>query len=411
MKKIFYVIGFVLLVVPVALYINDYFKKEIIALINKDIEETPSSAGVVVSCVVPAPTSSLVVNVMTRGATGNGSTDDTAAIQAAINQVAGKGGTVLVPSGTYMINAITSLQLQSNMTFLMQGATLKAIPNSSGSYQILNIDSVSNVNVIGGTLQGERNNHLGTTGEWGMGIKIMSASNVVISSVISTNAWGDGFYIGSANNGPLAGKPSSNIKFCSVIADNNRRQGMSIVAVNGMVVKNSIFTNTNGIDPKDGIDIEPNIGNTVNNVKIVSSQMYNNNGRGIDVSAVGASIGNTMITNLYIQGNTIANNSVVGGSAEGLRLSNTSGHQIINNIVANNYQDGISLVSGASNNIVSGNIATNNGTVSNPSNGIGILTYGNSLNNTITGNIATGNTKANILDLVGGNAITSNIIK
>jgi parallel beta-helix repeat protein len=413
MKKIFYVIGFVLLVVPVAFYINDYFKKEIIASINKDIEQMPSAAGaaLITPCVLPAPTSSLVVNVMTRGATGNGYTDDTGAIQAAINQVAGTGGTVLVPSGIYMINAVTSLQLQSNMTLLMQGAILKAIPNSSGNYQILNIDSVSNVNVNGGTLQGERANHQGTAGEWGMGISIMSASNVVINNVTSTNAWGDGFYIGSASNGPLTGKPSSNILFCSVIADNNRRQGMSIVAVNGMLVKTSNFTNTNGIAPMDGIDIEPNAGNTVNNVQIVNSKIYNNIGSGISVSAVDANIGNSMITNVYIQGNIITNNSIVGGNAIGLVLSNTSGHKILNNIVANNYQDGIDLMSGASNNIVSGNVATNNGTVGNPNNGIGILMYGNSANNLITGNIATGNTKANILDLVGGNAITSNITK
>lgn len=409
MKKIFYAIGFVLLVVPVALYINDYFKKEIIASINQDIEQIPSSAGTVASCVVPAPTSKLVVNVKTRGATGNGSTDDTAAIQAAINQVAGTGGIVLVPPGTYMINAVTSLNLGNNMTLMMNGASLKAIPNNATSYAILNITGVSKVNVVGGTLIGDRIGHTGTTGEWGMGINVASASNVLISAVTSSNAWGDGFYIGSSDS---QGSGSSNISLCSVIASNNRRQGLSITAANGVSVNNSMFTYTNGTAPMCGIDIEPNAGNTVNNVQILNSNVQYNNGCGIQVGSPASTPGSNMITNVVIKNNIVAYNSIIGGMAAGIKIADdTSGHQVINNIVTNNLQDGIGLMSGASNNIVSGNVATNNGTVSNPSNGIGILTYDNSLNNTITGNIVTGNTKANILDLVGGNAITSNITK
>jgi len=56
-------------------------------------------------CVV-APTSPLVVNVRDKGAKGDGRTDDTEAIQAAIDEVGGTGGTVLVPQGTYMVDAV-----------------------------------------------------------------------------------------------------------------------------------------------------------------------------------------------------------------------------------------------------------------------------------------------------------------
>ncbi|MCK9617757.1 MAG: hypothetical protein M0R21_07960 [Lentimicrobiaceae bacterium] len=73
-------------------------------------------------------------DVKSTGATGNGSTDDTGAIQAAIDQVA-PGGTVLIPDGTYMINAVTLLNLKSNMTLKMEnGAILKALPNSNTHY-------------------------------------------------------------------------------------------------------------------------------------------------------------------------------------------------------------------------------------------------------------------------------------
>jgi hypothetical protein len=42
------------------------------------------------------------VNVKDKGAKGDRTTDDTAAIQAAIDKAGGTGGTVLVPKGTYM---------------------------------------------------------------------------------------------------------------------------------------------------------------------------------------------------------------------------------------------------------------------------------------------------------------------
>ena len=48
-----------------------------------------------------APSSSLVINTKDKGAKGDGRRDDTAAIQAAIDEVAGTGGTVFVPEGTY----------------------------------------------------------------------------------------------------------------------------------------------------------------------------------------------------------------------------------------------------------------------------------------------------------------------
>lgn len=50
-----------------------------------------------------------VYNVLEYGATGDGSTDDTAAIQAAINACAGTGGEVYFPKGFYSINATLTI--------------------------------------------------------------------------------------------------------------------------------------------------------------------------------------------------------------------------------------------------------------------------------------------------------------
>lgn len=50
-----------------------------------------------------------VINVKTYLATGNGTTDDTTAIQAAINAVPATGGTVFIPSGTYKLTATLTI--------------------------------------------------------------------------------------------------------------------------------------------------------------------------------------------------------------------------------------------------------------------------------------------------------------
>ncbi|MGC8863790.1 MAG: glycosyl hydrolase family 28-related protein, partial [Armatimonadota bacterium] len=56
----------------------------------------------------------LVVNVRDFGAKGDGTTDDTAAFQAALDSIADKGGTVSVPAGTYLIK--THLRIPNDVT-------------------------------------------------------------------------------------------------------------------------------------------------------------------------------------------------------------------------------------------------------------------------------------------------------
>lgn len=64
------------------------------------------------------------------GAVGNGVTNDTAAIQAAVNAAAAVRGTVLIPPGTY---SVTSIQLAPGITVSGYGATLKR-PNSQPNW-------------------------------------------------------------------------------------------------------------------------------------------------------------------------------------------------------------------------------------------------------------------------------------
>lgn len=114
---------------------------------------------------------STVLNVRNYGAAGDGVNDDTAAIQAAINALPSAGGTIDIPTGTYRIDAVTSIRLRSYMHLrLSQDAKLVAKPNSAERYNILYVNKVRDVEISGGQIIGERSGHNGTTGEWGHGI-------------------------------------------------------------------------------------------------------------------------------------------------------------------------------------------------------------------------------------------------
>lgn len=371
------------------------------------------------SC-APAPTSKLLVNVKNPpyNATGDGVTDDTAAIQAAIDMVSGTGGTVQIPDGTYMINPVAKssvrshgLEIDGAMTVsLSPGATLQAIATSSDTYAVIMIyPGASNVSVVGGTIQGERSAHLGTTGEWGMGIYVgnTGGSNVFLQGITSVDAWGDGFYVSGGTN----------VTVCNVTANNNRRNGMSIINVNGMTVTNSAFKNTAGTPPEAGIDIEPDAGETVNNVTISGSQFLGNHGAGFTSGVRFALAGSAAVTNVTFNGNAIADGGVDSLSPQpwvaAIHIANQAGTIVTDNTVSNQTGEGIMLtgngsMTGANRTVLKGNTVT--GTISVPGftywSGGGIY-LADCPDTIVTGNTVTDNSGFGIIETTPHATITN----
>jgi len=237
------------------------------------------------------PTSPLVVNVKDKGAKGDGEADDTNAFNKAL--AAAEGGTLKVPGGTYMIDAIKSLKPKSNTVLDLRGATLKVIPNGEQHYKLIFVHGVKNVTILGGKLVGDRAKHKSKAGEWGMGITINSSENVTIDGTESREMWGDGFYIGGANN----------VAFCSVVAIHNRRQGLSIIAAKHLLVTNSVFRDTRGTRPMAGIDIEPDHPDQeVKDVLIEHSKFIDNAGGGIAIAGKKGDVANVRITQNVFEG-------------------------------------------------------------------------------------------------------------
>lgn len=360
----------------------------------------------------PEPTSSLVVNVREKpyGAKGDEVTDDTVALQRAIDAVAGTGGTVLVPDGTYLVNAAVQgnlgLRLKSSMTLALSSKTvLKAIPNASGNYAILAVFGASYVTIVGGTLLGERSVHSGSSGEWGNGLSIINSQHVVVEGVTAKECWGDGFYV--------TGR-SSDVTLCNVIADHNRRQGLTITSGNALVVKNSTFKNTTGTEPECGINVEPNSGDYVDGVLITGCSLTNNAGGGFQCGtpvAVATAAVNIVLDQNTVKGN--GQNPSAGDYRHAIKVTVFDGVKITGNQVLDNIGGGIELTDDATNTLVKGNTVKGTLQVSKSAywTGLGIL-IGKCAGSTITQNIVTNNAGSGIRQIVTDSSvnITDNIV-
>ncbi|MFK2889905.1 right-handed parallel beta-helix repeat-containing protein [Dyella flagellata] len=227
---------------------------------------------------------SAVVNVRQFGAMGNGSMDDTKAIQAAIDALPASGGTIVVPDGTYMINALKGISLRSHTRLsLHSGAALKAIGNDARRYWVVKAWNVNNVEIEGGGIIGDRYSHRGSAGgEWGYGINISSSDKVYVHDITIQDCWGDGLLIGALGSGHGMVE-STNVTLNRVKSKNNRRQGMSITPSNHVYVVNSSFTGTHGTAPQSGIDIEPRAQGWVSQVRLENTSLSGNDGNGLEV--------------------------------------------------------------------------------------------------------------------------------
>lgn len=215
-----------------------------------------------------------LVNSLPAGYVKDGSVDYTAYVQAAVANYSN----IVFPGFPILVND-KGINVGSNKTITFEpGSELRLKASSNGTYAILRISNVSNVTLFNPVVIGDRDNHIGTEGEWGMGIGIYGSSNVSIYSPKVSNCWGDGIYIGQVNS--IIN--SKNIVIKDAYLKKNRRDGISIISVDGLLLDNLYAGYTDGTLPKTGINIETN--NTacvVKNVRINNPRTENNGANGI----------------------------------------------------------------------------------------------------------------------------------
>jgi len=216
------------------------------------------------------------------GTKSDGVTADTVALQAALQAAEGKKLYIPKQSGPYYLSG--QLFVSSNTTIEFEpGTIVQAVDTLSRvapHERLLRLKVVENVHIQGNGATLRMNKAAYTSGEQAHCIDISGSRNVVIENLNCNDSGGDGFYVGEYevfNESPFC----QNIVLRNCAADNNRRQGLSVISVDGLLVENCRFTNTKGTAPESGVDLEPNRqSQPLRNIRFVGCVSENNAGQG-----------------------------------------------------------------------------------------------------------------------------------
>ncbi|WP_162944326.1 glycosyl hydrolase family 28-related protein [Paenibacillus aceti] len=271
---------------------------------------------------ISAAASSKVLNVKDYGARGDGSTDDTAAVQQALDAAAGRGGQVYFPAGTYSVNPEKTLTVEGNTTIIGDGTSsvIQASKRSFGwemmratgsQIEIRNISldgnmAVNRVLVIGG----------GSS-------KVKISKSIVANATHNSNPGSD-YYIGVVSGIVVYGNTNQieidatevkNISAVNLTSGSLISRGIYVTTTWGsgekaaaqVSITNSHIHHIGPADDGDGIyyeDSNLDKGQGMNtNSRIAGNTFDHNAKRAIKIYAQGITVENNRITNSYLNDN------------------------------------------------------------------------------------------------------------
>ena len=204
--------------------------------------------------------------------------DSTRFIQAALDSDA---KTVVLDRQAGPWNTLT-VYMRSHKTFVLEpGVELVA---RRGAFKGLRdylfvVDGVTNAVIRGGKgssfrmwkqdYQGPDYEH----GEWRYALRITRSANILVEGLGLRDSGGDGI-----------GVSGKNITIRNCVCDNNHRQGISVFNVDGLLIEDTVMSNTKGTPPQAGIDFEPDRNHwKMSNVVMRNCLFENNAGNGIEL--------------------------------------------------------------------------------------------------------------------------------
>ena len=114
-----------------------------------------------------------LINSLPSGYVQDGTVDYTSYVQAAVS----KYSNIVFPGFPILVND-SGILIGSNKTITFQsGSEIRLLGSAKGTYNILKMAAVSNVTLYNPVIVGDRDTHIGTTGEHGMP---MGESNLVV---------------------------------------------------------------------------------------------------------------------------------------------------------------------------------------------------------------------------------------
>ena len=272
------------------------------------------------------------MSVKQFGAKGDGTEDDTEAVQNAVDNAS----VVIVPNGTYMIKSDDphqtgaynhnnetyegGIHLKSNLTIKgeSQNAILKCITTTSENYNVIRGYNVNNIVIENISIVGDKESHdISLGGQWGHGVMLLHCSDVIIDNCNIRQTWGDGVYIGIIYNN-IIDKQCERITIKDTVVDTASRNGISVCSVDGCSISNTTLKNVKRVSPMAGLDIEPEgYGVTdpyVNNLNIENTNFLSNYNGMVSYLTDDADISyemNVNVTNCKFVENTVGNYLIV----------------------------------------------------------------------------------------------------
>lgn len=304
------------------------------------------------------------VNVKWFGAVEESTDDQLDILQQAITS-AGIGGHIVIDE-VYYIDATRNAVFQTYGGLIpldyqtiecVGNGEIKVIPNSSSTYSCIQGYNLNGVTLLNLKLTGDKDSHLGTTGEFGHGIWIVNSHDINIIGGEIKDMWGDGIAPTSftSDNSNASSMPidfntdiSTNYKIVGCNIQNCRRQGISIIGINSFIIESCHLSNIRGTDPSAGIDCEPDTSLATNRNGVISGNIIKNCKIGIMTTP--SNVGINITSNTILEVN-------VGTQIQGSNIS-ISSNNISVSPVANSSLNGCFCIGSGGNKTFIGNTCT-----------------------------------------------------
>lgn len=244
-----------------------------------------------------------VVSVKDFGAVGDGVTNDTAAVQLAVNSGA---KAVYFPSGTYLCSQIT---LVSGQTLYGDGPA-SIIKYNSGAALLYGLSASGATYLEDVTIRGLQLLGIVATSGFSEFIHLINVNGVrdfVVEDCQLIGFQGDGVYLGAFTDNT---RHNFNVRISGCLIDGvnkDNRNGVSVIDGTNVRIEGNTFQNCTRSSMPGPVDIEPNdAANIILDISVVGNTFRNSDGANGMVSVVIASTLTTAPAGFLISNNTMA---------------------------------------------------------------------------------------------------------